>query len=73
MGWEEPNPSEELGGVTGPKYWPLFAPLVTCSVPINRPDSQLLGLTSDYLLINRPDQLMRRIGAIRIGHPPISD
>jgi hypothetical protein len=52
---------EGLGGVTQPKYWPLFAPLVTCSVPIN------------YLPINRTGQLMRRIGGICISHPPISD
>jgi hypothetical protein len=49
---------EGLGGVTGPNIGLWFAPLVTCSVPINRSDSPLIGLTTDYLPINRAGQLM---------------
>jgi hypothetical protein len=49
---------EGLGGVTGPKIGLCFAPLVTCSVPINRSDSLLIGLKTDYLPVNRAGQLM---------------
>jgi hypothetical protein len=73
MGREEVCEREGLGGVTSLNIGLYLPPQVTCSVPITHSDSHLISLTTDYLPINRPGQLMWWIGAIRVGHLPSSD
>jgi hypothetical protein len=51
----------------------ILASICPSSYLFGADKSVLIYLTSDYLPINRSGQLMRRIGGIRIGHPPNSD